>query len=405
MNARCQSLSENGVTNGIGFFILLVLGLLLICPGTVSSAPTEIQACGMAQVVDGNLGRAKTQALSDAQRNAVEMGIGTLIDADTIVNNAVLIQDRIYSRTSGYVTHYKVTSEGLTPSGKAYETCIDATVDTAEIKEDLRAIGILKQRAGNPRFMVVFLPDPGSAANAGDLVVKEAERAINDAFIKKGFVVINRSFANDFVRQMEQGRVDKKDVAGMSKIASTAQADILVLFDVGASERTDLSNAYFKEVILALNVQSVSPGTAELFSSNARTTRIRTSKSADTHYFASPHVAKSMATLAQQVADDTMADTLAYFERQTHEGVLYTCRFKGFGQDDIHAIVNVIENLGGYRDKNVRNQFSDEIQVDVNFMGKKFDFQRELLSGLERKGIAATIESVEGNDFLILRQE
>ena len=405
MNAISPNIVDNLTQRGLGRLLILFLGLLFVFPAPVLSAPEAIQACGMAQVVDDNVGRAKTQALADAQRNAVEMGIGTLIDADTIVNNAVLIKDRIYSRTTGYVTNYHITSEGLTPSGKAYETCIEATVDTADIKADLRAIGILKQRVGNPRFMVVYLPDSGAAAKDHDLVVKEAQRVIDDVFIKKGFIVLNRSLVKEFVRKMGQMRIDRTDVAGMSKIASTYQADLLMLFNVDASERTELSNAYFKEIVLSLTVQCVSPGTAEIISSNGRTTKIRTSKSMNDNYYASPRIAKSMSTLAEQVAEDTMADTLAFLDRQTHEGTLYICRFKGFGQDEIRTIVNVIENLGGYRDKNVRNQFSDAVQLDVNYMGKKFEFQRELLSGLEKEGIAVTIGSIEGNNFLILGKE
>jgi hypothetical protein len=389
----------------VRLLLILLVGMMLMVPSAVHSTPKTIQACGMAQVMDGNIGRAKTQALYDAQRNAVEMGLGTLIDADTIVNNAVLLQDRIYSRATGYVTDYKVTSEGLTPSGKTHETCIAATVDTANIKDDLRAIGILKQRVGNPRFMVVFLPKADSMATADALVIKEAERVINDAFLKKGFMVLNRSFAKDFIRQIGHHRVADTDFHGLSRLALTYQADLLLLFDVDASERKDLSNPYFKEVMLTLTVRSVSPGTAELITSNGQSTRVRTSKTMQANYYESPRLAKSIAKLAQQVAEETMADTLFYFERQTNEGTLYTCRFKGFGQDDINTIVHVIENLGGYRDKNVRNQVSGQVQVDVNFVGKKFDFQRGLLSGLDKKGIATTLESVEGNNFLILKKD
>ena len=405
MDASLQKKIRTHLNAGAGRLIIFMIGVLFLFPFPVYSAPKTLQACGMAPVMDGNIGRAKTQALQDAQRNAVEMGIGTLIDADTIVSNAVLIQDRIYSRASGYVTDYKVTSEGVTPSGKAVETCIEATVDTADIKDDLRAIGILKQRVGNPRFMAVYLPEKDGASQADGLVINEAGRVINDAFLKKGFMVINRSFARDFVQKIEHQRVANTDFHGMSRLALTYQADLLLLFDVDAQDRGDLSNSYFKEVVLTLSIRAVSPGTAELIASNARSTRIRTAKSMQTSYYESPQFAKAASKLAQQVAEQTMADTLAYFERQTNEGTLYICRFKGFGPDEIDSIVNVIENLGGYREKNVRSQFSGQVQVDVNYVGKKFDFQRQLLSGLEKKGIATTIGSVEGNNFLILKKE
>jgi hypothetical protein len=389
----------------INLLLIIVCGLLFIFPGKGRCEPNTVQACGMAQVMDGNLGRAETQALQDAQRNAVEMGLGTLIDSETIVNNAVLIQDRIYSRASGYVTDYHVTAKGLTPSGKAFETCIQATVDTADIKEDLRAIGILKQRVGNPRFMVVYLPRTDGAADAQSLVVKAAEGVLSDAFRQKGFIVIDRSLDKDFTRQMGPQRAADADFKDLSRVALTYQAELLLVFDVDASDRAEFSNPYFKEISLSLHVRSIASGTAELISSERRSTGIRTSRSMQQDYAESPLVAKSMTRLAQQVAEKTMEDTLAYFERRTNEGTLYTCRFKGFGQDEMIAIVDVIENMGGTKDKNVRVQSADQMQVDIYYLGKRFDLQRELTEGLENKGIALEIGAAGGNEFLFLKKE
>ena len=405
MKVSPYCINESVMTIGIGLLAMLMIGLLTMLPATVYGAPKTIQACGMAQVKQGNLGQAKIQALQDAQRNAVEMGLGTLIDSSTLVDNAVLIQDRIYSRASGYVTDYTVTSEGPTPSGKAYETCITATVATADIKADLRAIGILKQRVGNPRFMVVYLPETSGTGEADSVVVKTAEQVINDVFLQKGFIVLSRSFVKDFVRQMGQDHIANTDLHSQSRLALAYQADLLLIFDVDAVERTDLSSSYFKEITLSLNVRSIFPGTAELISSKRRSTGVRTSKSMQNNYYDSSFMGKSMATLAQQVAEQTLADTLAYFERQTNEGALYTCRFKGFKPSEIDTIVNVIENMDGFRDKNLRSQFADLIQVDINYVGKRFDLQRELLSGLEKKGIATEIGTSRGNDFLILKIE
>ncbi|MBN2373311.1 hypothetical protein JXL19_05965 [bacterium] len=383
--------------------IFLIVWSILILPTRARSEPKAIRECGMAQVIDGNTGRAKAQALQDAQRNAVEKGIGTLIDSQTIVNNAQLIKDSIYSQASGYVTDYRIISEGLSPDGDTYETCIEGKVEIADIKDDLRAIGILKQKAGNPRFMAIYLPQTSVSASVDDdaMIVRTAEKAINEAFLKKGFIVLDRGFVNGFIKELKQMGYGDMDINSLSVMALKYQADLLLLFDIAASERTDIANKYFKEVSLSLDIRAVAPATAEIISSEGQEINVRTSKKTGDDYYEDPSIAKYMTKLAKKVSEDLLGGTLAYFERQSHEGTRFSCMFKDFGKDEIYTIVEVIENMGGYKDKNVRSQFSNSIQVDINYTGKRFDFQRELISGLEKKGIYVDIKEAKGNDFLI----
>ncbi len=388
-----------------GMLAIVFLGIFLLFPAPVFCASETVKACGMAEVVDGNLGRAKTQALQEAQRNAVEIGLGTLIDSSTIVENAVLIQDRIYSRASGYVTDYHVTSEGATPSGHAYETCIEASVATATIKDDLNAIGILKQRVGNPRFMSVYVPRTHASADARSLAVREAKSTIDNVFLGKGFLVIDQSIAAKFDRQVERQRPGSSDLTGLSKLASTYQAELLLIFDVHAAERTELSNSFFKEVMLTLDLRSIASGSAEMVSTNRGSKTVRMSKSTQPPYEDSSFVVQAMRPLAQTVADKSMQETLSYFERRTNEGTLYTCRFDGFGQDEMNAIVNVIENMAGTRDKNVRRQSDGRLQVDINYLGKPFDLQRALTSELKRDGLFVKTGLVEGTHLRFLKKK
>ena len=403
----CQKNYLKPYKNGKRLFIVFIffISSVLFFPAHVQSTPKMISECGMAQVIEGNIGRAKTQALQDAQRNAVENGIGTLIASQTIVKNARLIKDSIYSQASGYVTNYRIVSEGLTPSGSTYELCMEGTVDIADIEKDLRAIGILKRQIGNPRFVAVYLH--GTNGQVGDdddaLVVKSAQNAINEVFLKKGFLVLDRIFINGFVKELKQRGDDHPDLNSLSLLALKYQADLLLLFDVDASERTDLANQYFKEIRLSLDIRSVAPATADIVSSEGKSTRVRTSKKMADDLYESPLIANAMTKLAKQVSDALLGETLAYFERQSHEGTRLRCWFRDFEQDEIFTIVDVIENMTGYRDKNVRSQFSDAVELDVSYTGKRFDFQRELLSGLRKKGVKIEIREAKGNDFLIYK--
>lgn len=60
MNDNPQRGIDSMAKGGIRLLLILILGTLFIFPAQVLGAPKTIQACGMAPVMDGNLGRAKT---------------------------------------------------------------------------------------------------------------------------------------------------------------------------------------------------------------------------------------------------------------------------------------------------------------------------------------------------------
>ena len=387
--------------------LIPVLLLLLICliPGKAGCEPETVTACGTSMVVPGNSAKTRALALEDAKRNAVETGLGTLIAADTIVNNAVLIKDRIYTQISGYVTDYHISSQGLTPDGQAWETCIEAAVAMADIESDLRAVGILKQRAGNPRFVVVYRPQSPRSAPLDSMVAKEAHNAITDVFLKKGFLVLNVSSGRRLAREMALTDSSDTDFKEISELAQSCQAEILLLFDIDIAEMTGFNNPYFKEVSLSLILKAVASGSVELVSANRQSTRVRLPKNKGELDRDDPFFAAPVNKLAHKTAQFTLEDTLAYFERRTNEGALYTCRFTGFSQDEMAAIVTVIENMDGTSDKYVRGQSRDLLQVDISFLGNRFDLQQALRSGLGHKGISIKTGSTQGTRLLFFRDE
>jgi hypothetical protein len=54
-------------------------------------------------------------------------------------------------------------------------------------------------------------------------------------------------------------------------------------------------------------------------------------------------------------------------------------------------------------DKNVRQQSPGNFQFDVQFKGKKFDFQRRLYQGLKQRGILFQTQQAKGNRFLLFK--
>ncbi|MEA2034843.1 MAG: flagellar assembly protein T N-terminal domain-containing protein [Euryarchaeota archaeon] len=379
----------------------IFLGVLLLCVPLVYGE--TVTTVGQAPIIDSNDTQARLKAIEDARRAAVEQGVGTLIDSQTKVANFEVLQDRIYSRASGYVTNYSILSEAKTPDGFMYTVTIRADVQTASIKNDLRAIGILMAQVGNPRFMAVYLPETRSSAYRHSRVVRAAEQAINGIFARKGFIVLDRMFINNVYNEIEQaGRIDV-DIDDLSALALKHRADLLLVYDVHAARKVGGRSKYFSGIIVEIALRAVAPATADLIAQKSGDLYVRTIKTAGS-YYDNMQAAKAADTVGKAVAEALIGDTLAYFERSVHAGARFDLWFRNFSEEETYTIVDMIEQMSGFKDRHVRNQSPGNFQLDVNYQGKKFDFQKELFTGLKQHGISFQTQQAKGNRFLFFKE-
>ncbi len=382
------------------FYTSIFLGLFLFCVPLVYGA--TVTAVGQAQIIGGDDSQARLNAIEGAKRAAVEQGVGTLVDSKTKVANFEVLEDKIYSRASGYVTNYSILSEGKTPDGSIYTVTIRADVQTASIKNDLRAIGILMATVGNPRFMAVYVPETKSSANRNSRVVRAAEQAINGVFARKGFIVLDRMFINNVYNEIEQaGRIDI-DMDDLSALALKYRADLLLVYDVHAAKKVGGQSKYFGGIIVEVALRAVAPATADLIAQKSGDLYVRTMK-ATGDYYDNMQAAKASDAVGKAVAKALIGDTLAYFQRSVHAGARFDLWFRNFSEEETYAIVDVIDKMSGFKDRYVRNQSPGNFQLDVNYQGKKFDFQKELFTSLKRQGILFQTQQAKGNRFLFFK--
>ncbi|MBU4209139.1 MAG: hypothetical protein KKH84_03425 [Proteobacteria bacterium] len=373
--------------------VCLFLGIMLL------SVPV---AFGQTVMAVGQ-GPSRQMAIENAKRSAVEQGVGALIDSKTKVANFQVLSDNIYSRASGYISNYNILSEGKTPDGSMNTVTIQADVQTASIESDLRAIGILMAQIGNPRFMAIYIPETRSSMHRDSRVVRAAEQAINGVFARKGFVVLDRMFINDVYNEIEQaGRIDV-DMDDLSALALKYKADLLLVYDVHAASKVGGESKYFGGIIVEIALRAVAPATADLIAQKSGDLYVKTIKMSG-DYYDDMQAAKAADELGKAIADALIGDTLAYYERSVHAGTRFDVWFRNFSEDEIYAIVDVIEKMSGFKDKNVRNESPGNFQLDVNYQGKKFDFKRELFMGLNQQGIQFDTQQAKGNRFLLFKK-
>ncbi|MFO7816793.1 MAG: flagellar assembly protein T N-terminal domain-containing protein [Thermodesulfobacteriota bacterium] len=380
----------------------LVILLSAFCLGGLARADEQVTVVGTAPLTD-NQSQARQQALQQALRAAVEKGVGTLIDSKTAVENYQVISDKIYSQASGYVKKYDVLAEGPSPDGNMFTATIQAVVSTANIKDDLRALGILRQQIGNPRFMAVYIPQTSSSSHRHSRAVRSAEQAINGVFVRKGFVVLDRMFVDNVYNEIEQaGRIDI-DMDDLSALALKYRADLLLVYDVHVGAKRGGNSQHFGGVMVEVDLRAVAPATADLLAQKHGDLYVRTKK-IQGDYYENMMAAKAADKVGKAVAESLVGDAVAYFERQIHSGARFDIWFRNFSESEIYTIYSVLENINGVKDLNVRQQAPGNFQLDVNFQGKKFNFQRSLHQGLKAKNIPFQTQQAKGNRFLFFKK-
>ena len=136
-------------------------------------------------VVATGIGKDSKAALTNALRQAVEQAVGSLVDAETLVDNAEVMSDRILSHSSGYVESHEQLGEPKTVDGGLVSVQIRAKVRPMQLNEGLRKMGIrvkdtngiFQQPFDGKQLFGAALTKSEVAASANQMIQNARERA------------------------------------------------------------------------------------------------------------------------------------------------------------------------------------------------------------------------------------
>ena len=133
--------------------LYLVFALVALnCGSPMAEVLKTVKASGLGYIVKGDRAGAFSLAQKAALREAVEVGVGTLISAETRVENFMVLEDHILSRTDGYIRSYQVLSHGPIDD-ETYQVQIEAVVELGNLHKRLDALELLIAHAGNPYIL------------------------------------------------------------------------------------------------------------------------------------------------------------------------------------------------------------------------------------------------------------
>ena len=219
-----------------GILIALAMAGWLAGPDAFAQEPSAggvtVTVEGVGAVIAGDKAKAEEDAVNDALRAAVEQVMGTYVESQTLVENFQLVQDRIFTRTRGYISAYEVLEKG--DEGDLIRVRVRATVKDADLVSDLEAIGILLSRKNYPRLLVlvdeqIFVDEGGEERAPMSLDVAITTTALMDALQPKGFRFVDPAT----VAMNTQANVAAAALAGNTEdavlLGRSYQADVIVL--------------------------------------------------------------------------------------------------------------------------------------------------------------------------------
>ncbi len=228
--------------------LCLLLSLFVVCPTLCEASQNSVIAEGMAAVSGSSPAMSRQEALHDAQRNAVEKALGTMLSSETLVENMVLIKDKIFTRVEGYVKHFEILSQACDA-----DTCsvtIEAEVEEMSLADDVAALVHILPRMNYPTLVVsAAQKDLSSELQDVSLGVTTLEQTLTRNLADKGFRVADPSALE--AEQLRQatlleasGDTLAKALEAASLLAQVVVKAQAVSQDNGASPYNDRLHSY-----------------------------------------------------------------------------------------------------------------------------------------------------------------
>jgi len=167
--------------------------------------------------------KARDEAIADAQRRAVEQGVGLYIKSETLVANFELIEDSIYRHSEGYVHTYEIVSENYDTEKELYWVKIKADVRTGKLEEDLDDLWERLRVAGNPRVLIDI--EQVSSIADPDLV----RSTITDELVSLGFEVFDEGYLDKARENTALKMLRGGNINAVSVMALQGKSDVVIV--------------------------------------------------------------------------------------------------------------------------------------------------------------------------------
>lgn len=207
------------------FVIMLILGLSSIFAQTSSSSQDH-----MAMEIDAEgMGTSRSAAIIMAQKEAINMIIGTKILAESEVKNYMTVKQKILAKSEGFVKSYKVTEQWK--EAGVFHVKIHAVIAKDMVMNDLEALGVLMSQLDNPSIVVFYAP---KGVQYDKRYTEQAINQINQYFTTHRYDVYDLDQLNSMIEDdMSMKQMALGEDADMAELlAKKLKSDIYVTVSI-----------------------------------------------------------------------------------------------------------------------------------------------------------------------------
>lgn len=188
-----------------------------------------MSAAFAAEVVIKGYGASKDEAFNDALRQAVERAVGTMVDSETLVQNAAVVKDEIYTKSQGFVESWDTISE--TMKNGQYEVTLRVRVNTeanSPLMSKLQQLKLIEMVLRDPRIGVIIpeyynsRPGSGFSSVSENAVIRKLQDAGFTRILDVGQIQSLRY--NSSIRSILQG-----DLREAASVAANYGLDYLIV--------------------------------------------------------------------------------------------------------------------------------------------------------------------------------
>lgn len=375
---------------------LLALALLfLLAPFAPRAQATEVEAEGQAAILNNNLAGARNQALVNAQRNAVEQGVGLVLDSKTVSENFEIIRDKVLTSSQGFVTRYTILQEGPTPDQQTFRVRIKAEVSQELLEDRLSALRILHQAMGNKRVMVIYRSDNPNALARNHGATRSALQGIRDELNKSGFRLFNEGATEKVYTQIERATRTDRPVDDLIAMALDQQADLLVKFEDIAGQRGP-KGGLFSAAFATIRISVFETTTGrQVADTEAEGKQLLQANAGPYDWEKGLAIASDKA--GRQAATEAIGKIADYYKQIGDQGFNYLLAFKGFSDDEKDKILDYLEGTPGFSQLSEKKNTVGYLEVELFSSQDASRLRRMLRAGLKDKGIELQTQSGAGN--------
>jgi len=345
-------------------FIALIF--FFIPSQAVCDEAKEVIATGLG---GGKPAKARDDALNDALRKAVEQGVGAYVSSESLVENLILIEDRIYSESRGFVESYKILkekrSDGIT------EVEISAIVKMAQLAKELAAIGIIISKKQNPRVMVITHSRETNSSFLG--VEMEGNSSVGNQLekilLQKGFRLID---AAQNMRNKALGELLRTgDSSSASKMARDSGAEILIEADVRRAfvDERQIMGRPMRFFTNEISLKALETDSARIIYSGY-----------DSRPASGASALTPLEETTNKLAGEMVNAVLEQWRKDVYQAATLQLNIIGITFTELTPLIDKLREIRGMSDIQTRNFQDGNVALEVKFQGNINDLARRISS-------------------------